>query len=444
MLLSTISAAPADPLCAAFLKSAHAVSQTTLRSTTPHPMPNTNWRQLVMDLNGFATSRCHYSAVVEMLGPGPLVVPHKTPGESDGRGIQLYIISIITIVLAGITVGARISTRLIRGAAFQLWWDDYSILFGLILSIILAITEIEAVVNGYGEHAEDLGPDQAAVALKWFYLAQIFYKLVVTFNKLSLLLFYLRIFPSKTFRLLTWIGLAVVGATGITFIAGTIWQCHPLPYFWDRRIKGGQCIRSAPWWQSYSAIQIATDVFILVLPIPSLASLSLKFRHKLALIGVFALGGFVCIATIIRLTTLASSAGGDATYNPIPATNWSVIEANVGLICACLPSLKPFLDNIVRTCLGQPARSVTPNPYSRSKSSATRSYALGSICPNQAPAHRWDWGERGKKEATDSQVSIMKRGHTESLWGIQKQIDVIIRRSEGDVMGHERSYSSFQ
>ncbi|OBT70378.1 hypothetical protein VE03_00115 [Pseudogymnoascus sp. 23342-1-I1] len=194
-----------------------------------------------------------------MLGPGPLVVPQKTPGESDGRGIQLYIISIITIILAGIT---------------------------------------------------------------WFFLAQIFYKIVVTLNKVSLLLFYLRIFPSKSFQFLTWIGLAIVGATGITFIAGTIWQCHPLPYFWDWRIKGGDCIRSAPWWQSYSAIQIATDVFILVLLIPSLASLSLKLRHKLALIGVSALGGFVCIATIVRPTTLASSAGKDPTYNPIPATNW--------------------------------------------------------------------------------------------------------------------------
>lgn len=50
----------------------------------------------------------------------------------------------------------------------------------------------------------------------------------------------------------------------------------------------------------------------------------------------------------------------------------------------------------------------------------------------------------GKKEATDSQVSIMMRGHIESLWGIQKQIDVIIHRSEGAVVGHERSYSSFQ
>lgn len=73
----------------------------------------------------------------EIFGPGPLVDLRMTPGESERRGIQLFIISITTIVLAGITVGARISTRLIRGAAFRLWWDDYSILFGLVGSIDL-------------------------------------------------------------------------------------------------------------------------------------------------------------------------------------------------------------------------------------------------------------------------------------------------------------------
>lgn len=242
------------------------------------------------------------------------------------------------------------------------------------------------------------------------------------------MLFYLRFFPSNAFRVLTWIGLAVTGATGITFIVGTILQCHPVSYFWDRSIKGGHCIRNAPWWQSYSAIQIATDVYILVLPIPSLASLSLKLRHKIALIGVFALGGLyafsshgflsmlipdiacalppssdlphsplqqarighVCLPKHFALSSLTWSLD-----DPIPATNWSVIEANVGLISACLPSLKPFLDNIVRTCLGQPPRMTTPNPYLRPKSSTARGYALGFISPNEALAHRQDWAERG-------------------------------------------------
>ena len=49
----------------------------------------------------------------------------------------------------------------------------------------------------------------------------------------------------------------------------------------------------------------------------------------------------VCATTIIRTTTLAASAESpDPTWGVIPATIWSVVEANTGTICACLPTLK--------------------------------------------------------------------------------------------------------
>lgn len=49
----------------------------------------------------------------------------------------------------------------------------------------------------------------------------------------------------------------------------------------------------------------------------------------------------VCATTIIRTTTLAASASSkDPTWGIIPATIWSVVEANTGTICACLPTLK--------------------------------------------------------------------------------------------------------
>lgn len=49
----------------------------------------------------------------------------------------------------------------------------------------------------------------------------------------------------------------------------------------------------------------------------------------------------VCATTIIRTTTLAASSDSpDPTWGIIPATVWSVVEANTGTICACLPTLK--------------------------------------------------------------------------------------------------------
>jgi hypothetical protein len=73
----------------------------------------------------------------------------------------------------------------------------------------------------------------------------------------------------------------------------------------------------------------------------------------------------VCATTIVRTTTLArSSKAGDPTCKrrhpfplfidsthgfsgaPLPATVWSVVEANTGIICACLPMIKGLVFSI--------------------------------------------------------------------------------------------------
>jgi len=49
----------------------------------------------------------------------------------------------------------------------------------------------------------------------------------------------------------------------------------------------------------------------------------------------------VCITSILRMTTLnASSKSLDQTYGTLNSTIWTTIEANTGIICACLPMLK--------------------------------------------------------------------------------------------------------
>lgn len=53
----------------------------------------------------------------------------------------------------------------------------------------------------------------------------------------------------------------------------------------------------------------------------------------------------VTFSSVFRATTIAASAGDpDPTFGPIPATVWSVVEANTGIICACMPMLRsPFV-----------------------------------------------------------------------------------------------------
>ncbi|KAK2760982.1 hypothetical protein FQN53_007824 [Emmonsiellopsis sp. PD_33] len=268
----------------------------------------------------------------------------STPGHPS-RGWDLWIISTVMVIVAGFFVGARLVGRYMAGG-FQI--DDYTIVAALMNSIILSITENMAVVHGYGRHAVDLTKEERIMALKWFYVAQIFYKVVIALSKMSIIFLYLRVFYiEKYFRWACYFLNFLVASYGIAFILATVWQCHPLSAFWDHSIPNHHCINSHAFWLSYAIVNITTDFTMLILPVQQVLRLKLRRRDKFALVLVFTLGAFVCVTSIIRATTLAvSSESTDSTWAPILATVWSVVECNTGIICACLPMIRQPLSII--------------------------------------------------------------------------------------------------
>ena len=114
----------------------------------------------------------------------PLIVPLKS-GETAERGTELYILSVVMVVVAGLFVAARISTRLLSTSRGQgLGQDDYCVIASLLFcastgsrvskelidssqisSVGLSITEIEATVHGYGNHMDDMTKAQNHEAL---------------------------------------------------------------------------------------------------------------------------------------------------------------------------------------------------------------------------------------------------------------------------------------
>lgn len=84
------------------------------------------------------------------------------------------------------------------------------------------------------------------------------------------------------------IGLVTASTTAFTLV--TIWQCHPLQAFWNRKIPGGRCFDSEAFWFSYSLINILLDVAILVLPVRQVLKLHVNKKEKFSLVAVFLLG----------------------------------------------------------------------------------------------------------------------------------------------------------
>lgn len=78
---------------------------------------------------------------------------------------------------------------------------------------------------------------------------------------------------------------------------------------------------------------------------------------------MFLLGIFVSVVSIVRLSILMglNLANGDVTYNLSQVFIWSMVEVQVGLICGCLPSLRPAVQKLGLGRLLPSTRPTEPN-----------------------------------------------------------------------------------
>jgi len=127
------------------------------------------------------------------------------------------------------------------------------------------------------------------------------YNLSLVFTKISILLLYLRIFPGKPFRRACWIMLAFIVAYGVWSVLATIMSCYPIPYYWNKTIRGGHCQNTMALWSSIAGLRIATDLAIFALPMPGLASLQLPRKQRFLLMLVFAVGGLYATFLVLRI-----------------------------------------------------------------------------------------------------------------------------------------------
>lgn len=130
----------------------------------------------------------------------------------------------------------------------------------------------------------------------------------VTLTKLSLLLFFLRIFPSRTLLKISWaLGIFIVLSNFCILIA-LAFQCVPFHGYWTNwmyktdRVK---CIDQFAALNIAAGLGIFHNIAILVLPLPTLWGLSLPWQRKLNLLVMFSVGSFVVICSCLRLPSLA-------------------------------------------------------------------------------------------------------------------------------------------
>lgn len=195
----------------------------------------------------------------------------------------------------GTLSGVFCLTRFVTKFAYKLPFgiDDMLMLITMLLSIpCICINSYGLAHNGIGTDIWTLTPDQITSFGRNFYALAIMYFLLQTTLKLTLVFFYLRIFPAAEFRRTLWGTVAFITAYGITFVLVAVFQCQPISYFWtkwDHEHEGKCASINAITWSS-AAINIAMDFWILGLPLTQLRKMSLDWRKKIAIGLMFSAG----------------------------------------------------------------------------------------------------------------------------------------------------------
>lgn len=175
-----------------------------------------------------------------------------------------------------------------------------------------------------------------------------------------------------------------------------------------------------------SAINIVTDIWIIGLPIRTLLKIQRPNHEKFALVFVFSLGVFSCIASIVRLHAIRIyTESPDPFYDSVPINLWSMVEVNIGIWCASIPALKVF---IVRHRRGSTTNSGGAYKYhSKEKSGArvTPKTIGGSTSDGSNAMESFDLKtlEHGGDLQSPQQVA-RKQSNVDSAWsgGSQERI----------------------
>ena len=174
---------------------------------------------------------------------------------------------------------------------------DWTVIAAIPLGLAtVALTIFGLTAHGLGVDIWGLQASQATAFGRYFYAVQLLYVLLVTLIKLALTLFYLSIFFGRTIVILLWATIAVHIAGAVAFCIGIVFQCTPIRYQWERYnyannpLVEGHCINiNAAGW-AHAAISVASDIWMLALPLSQLQKLNLHWKKKLGAALMFFTG----------------------------------------------------------------------------------------------------------------------------------------------------------
>lgn len=154
----------------------------------------------------------------------------------------------------------------------------------------------------------------------------------------------------------------------------------------------------------------------------------MKLRRKMALLCLFALGIFVTIVQIIRIQTITSLSNY---LDSAEAIKWSIVETNVGIVIACVPTLAPLVTYFAEKTRSGGGSSGTPARPGGDSGFALQSWRVtkNGMRPLGSGVDRENEGEKSTENILQGPIaSVSEASETSDGAGSHEQTSASARR----------------
>ncbi|KAL6830272.1 hypothetical protein V8C40DRAFT_239939 [Trichoderma camerunense] len=297
-------------------------------------------------------SSCNFSESLTTMNLTQTVCSAPARDRSGRFKTMNLALSSVTLMIAGIRFISKYLFSIRQGFGP----DDWTLLAAGFIGIPCIAFNISGLSShGLGKDIWTLTPDDAASFARWFLAMEVLYVVIMTIVKISLSLFYLDLFPGTTFRRVLWGTIIFNIAAGLSFVIGSLAQCVPLGLAWGQfsNSSHGHCIDMNSFGWANAAVNVATDLWLIVIPLFQLYKLDTQWRRKLSAAIMFMTGVIATIVSLLRFQSLVHFANtANPTWDHWSIAWWSTIEVNISIICTCIPSIRLILAHIFPRAIG--------------------------------------------------------------------------------------------
>ncbi|EWY88525.1 hypothetical protein FOYG_09679 [Fusarium oxysporum NRRL 32931] len=247
----------------------------------------------------------------------------------------------------------RMYVKLFLAGGLQ--FDDVLLIFSYILALVTISLCLHMFASGAGGvHAWEASIETFNVYLMDVYLAAFIYVLCGSLAKLALLMFYFRLSPQRWFKISVWSTAVFISGYTIGIFFAVMFACNPIAMNWDVTITEGKCINRPGLYIATAITNIISDVILFILPLPMVLQLQMPFKQKIGLMGIFTIGSLTVVTSIVRVSLLPGMLKSmDLTWVIAFPSIWIIVEANLIITCATMPTLRKFFKHVAPKLIGE-------------------------------------------------------------------------------------------